>query len=400
MDPNIIGMIIFAILLGIFIFLKRKDIALEKIAFPVLYLIMYRTKLGLKTMDFIGTRFRRLVMFLGVLGIVVGFLGMILIVYVLVYSFIQLFTTPNAAASVQLVLPIKAEGVYHVPFFYWIISIFVIAGVHEMAHGIVARAYDMKIKSSGFAFLAIFIPIIPAAFVEPDEKQLVKKPKKQQLAVFAAGPLANIILALIVGLIFVFALNPISSNIVDYKGTLVTKYIGNSSASQKAGIPIGSTIVGIDGKTIKTSDDIANSLSSKKPGDKIKVKTQDKEKIQEYSLILGKNPEDSGKPYLGVQLVQITEVKKSILDSYGSFWPNAYFSFLELMKYILLLSLGIGLMNLVPAGPFDGGRMLYTVLISQFNKETASRLFNFISLIFIILIFGLVSFAISKNFFR
>ena len=122
MDPNIIGMILFAVLLVIFLVWKRKEIALEKIAFPFLYLMMYRTKLGLKAMDFIGTRFRKLVMFLGVVGIIVGFLGMILIVYVLIYSFIQIFTVPNAPASVQLVLPIKGEGVYHVPFFYWIIS--------------------------------------------------------------------------------------------------------------------------------------------------------------------------------------------------------------------------------------------------------------------------------------
>ena len=82
----------------------------------------------------------------------------------------MLFTKPAASSGVGLVLPFKAKGVFYVPFFYWIISIFVIAVVHEFSHGLIARANNIKVKSSGFAFLALLVPIIPAAFVEPDEK--------------------------------------------------------------------------------------------------------------------------------------------------------------------------------------------------------------------------------------
>lgn len=392
MDPNIIGMIVFAVLLGIFLFWKKKEIALEKIAFPVLYLIMYRTKFGLKAMDFIGTRFRRLVMFLGVVGIIVGFLGMILIVYVLIYSFIQIFTVPNAPASVMPVLPFQAKGVYYVPFFYWIISIFIIAGVHEMAHGIVARAHNMKIKSSGFAFLAILIPIIPAAFVEPDEKNLQKKPKKQQLAVFAAGPLSNIILTVIIALMFIFAFNPITSKVLENKGVTISSYALVNSSAEKAGLPIGSTIIALDSKSIKTSEDLASALNSKKPGDKVKVKTEDKE----YSLTLGKNPQDLNKPYLGVTLAQKTAIKESILSSYGTFWPNTYLSFLELMKFIALLSLGIGLFNLAPIGPVDGGRMFHTALMYKIEKQKADKIFGYVSIFLLVIIVASLVF----NFFR
>ena len=78
-------------------------------------------------------------------------------------------------------------------FTYWIIAIAVIAICHEFSHGIFARRYGVKIKSTGFGFLG---PLL-AAFVEPDEKQMQKKPKFQQITILSAGTFANIILTII-----------------------------------------------------------------------------------------------------------------------------------------------------------------------------------------------------------
>ncbi len=70
--------------------------------------------------------------------------------------------------------------------------------VHEFSHGVVARAHDINVKSSGLAF---FGPIL-GAFVEPDDKELKSKPYKSQLSLFAAGPFSNIILWGVFSLIF------------------------------------------------------------------------------------------------------------------------------------------------------------------------------------------------------
>ena len=166
---------------------------------------MYKTKLGLNAMDWGADRFRKPIKYLSYAGIAVGFLGMVFISFILIKGMVNMFIRPEVAQGVALVLPFKMKGAIGVPFFYWIISIFIIAVIHEFSHGIVARAFKIKLKSSGFAFLAVLLPIIPAAFVEPDEKQLNKSPIYQQLSVFAAGPFSNILLAIIIFLFFSFA---------------------------------------------------------------------------------------------------------------------------------------------------------------------------------------------------
>ena len=78
-------------------------------------------------------------------------------------------------------------------FTYWILAIAIIAIFHEFAHGIVAKRYGIRIKTTGFGFLGPFL----AAFVEPDEKQMQKKSKFQQITVLSAGTFTNLILSLL-----------------------------------------------------------------------------------------------------------------------------------------------------------------------------------------------------------
>ena len=166
----------------------------QKLFFPLIYILMWRTKLGLKFMDSFANKFKGLLRFLGYISIIVGFLGMAFIMFSLIQNFLSIITKPEALPGVGLVLPIKAKGVFYVPFFYWIISIFILAVVHEFSHGIYARLCNLKVKSSGFAVFSLLVPIIPAAFVEPDEKKMIKKSVKDQLMIYSAGPFANVVL--------------------------------------------------------------------------------------------------------------------------------------------------------------------------------------------------------------
>ncbi len=172
MDFELIAFFIFVIFLGIFLYFKRKNIEVQKIIYPVLYFLMYKTKLGLKAMDRFSKK--RFVNWFGNIGVVIGFAGMAAMAFFLIYNIYRIFTTPAAVAGVQLVLPFKTKFGFHVPFFYWIIAIFIIATCHEFMHGVMARKNKVKIKSSGFAFLGVLVPVLPAAFVEPDEKQMAK----------------------------------------------------------------------------------------------------------------------------------------------------------------------------------------------------------------------------------
>src|SRR3989338_4368413 len=265
-DVETIASIVFILLLTLFIFLKRKQMQTQKLLFPLLYFSIYRTKLGLKFMDSFAGRFRRLLIFAGYIGIILGFLGMMLISYFLVNSLVPLFTDPDAKASITPVLPFKARGIFFVPFFYWIISIFVIALVHEMAHGVIARVYNLKIKSSGFAFLGVLLPIIPAAFVEPDEKKLKKRPYKEQLSIFAAGPFSNVIFGFVFLAIGLLVFAPLAGSMIESNGVLIKDYVesGKNFPAESAKLK-GQVIKSVDAAEIKTIDDLSKALAAKKP---------------------------------------------------------------------------------------------------------------------------------------
>lgn len=384
-DIQTVAAAAFLAFLAIFVFLKRKNLDTKFIIPYFLYFSMYRTTLGLKLMDSMAQKYKRAMTFLGYLGVLIGFLGMALIIYGLINNIYVMYTRPEATPGVGLVLPIKAKGIFFVPFFYWIISIFVIAVVHEFAHGLIARAHNLKVKSSGFAFLGLVIPIIPAAFVEPDEKALRKRPSKEQLSVFAAGPFSNIAAAFLFLGIASFILAPIANALIEPNGVKINEYAkGNQTFPAKsAGMQIGEIVQQVDNEPTPYVENMSKILKSKKPGETVFIKT-DK---SVYEIRLAKNPENESLAYIGAYLEQSTKIKDNVKINYGEFLPNSLIWLYGLFAILFILNFGIGLFNLVPIGPLDGGRMMQLVLHKIFNKEKGDKMWHYIGLFFLIIIF-------------
>jgi len=349
MDVQTIIAVIFILCLGILTYVFRKRVELQKIWWPVLYLVMIRTKLGLKAMDKGAKKFPKTLNVISQIGIIVGFLGMGLIAYELIKNLVKLVIQPKAAAAaVGLVLPFQVKGAFYVPFIYWIISIFIMAAVHEFSHGIISRLHGVKIKSSGFAFLSVLIPIIPLAFVEPDEKKLSKKEAKKQLALFAAGPFSNIVLGFGVFALLMYGIAPVVQGMVDYNGVLVTS-VTEGYPAEASGLKAGEVILSIDDTKTLEYANFTDYLATKKPGDEIKIVTN----VSAYSLVLTENPTDPSKGYMGITPQQNTEVKQGFIARYGQFAADSIFWTVGLLYWLYLLNIGIGLFNLVPLGPVD-----------------------------------------------
>lgn len=392
MDIQYISAIVFMFLMLLFLILKRKNITLQKIFFPLLYFAMYKTKIGIKFMERFAKRFSKILKHVGYFAIFIGFLGMLLITYALVQNVYNLLTKPEAMPGAALVLPFEVKGAFYVPFFYWIISIFIIALVHEFAHGILAKKYNMKIKSSGFAFLGILLPIIPAAFVEPDEKELRKRPAKEQLSVFAAGPFANILLAFVIVGITALIITPLSNGLVEPEGILVTGLIEGEYPAKLAGITENEIIKSIDNTEILYLRNFSNILETKKPGDIITLQTNK----STYSITLAENPEDNSKAYLGVYVQQKTKIKQSFTEKYGKYTPLIIIWFMGLLYWLYVLNLGIGLFNLAPMGPLDGGRMLLVTLQQFMKEEKAVKYWKKIGFFFLALVLVNILFAFIR----
>ena len=393
MNIQSISAIIFILVMTLFLFLKRKKIVLQKIFFPVIYLVMYRTKIGLKFMEDFAKKSSRQLKYIGYFAIFIGFLGMLLITYALVSNIFTLLTKPEAVPGVGIVLPFEVKGAFYVPFFYWIISIFVIALVHEFAHGILAKKYNMKIKSSGIAFLGILLPVIPAAFVEPDENELKKRPQKQQLSVFAAGPFANIALAFVVIGITALIATPLSNSMIEPKGVLVTGLIQDKMyPAEQSGIQKDEVIKSIDNIETAYLSNFSNILQDKKPGDIIIIETN----RSIYNVTLGENPENKSKAYLGIYVQQNTAIKENFVKRYGKFTPFVIIWFMGLLYWLYVLNIGIGLFNLAPMGPLDGGRMLLAALQNFFEEKKAIKYWKNIGIFFLALVLINLLFAFIR----
>lgn len=343
---------------------------------------MYKTKLGLVLMDKIAKVAPRLLRFLGVLSIVTGFVGMVFIFYWLIKGTYELLFVPNALPAVAPVLPgIKVvSGLPVLSFWHWIIAIFLVAVVHEFSHGIYARLYNVKIKSSGFAFLG---PIL-AAFVEPEEKQLSKAPRRVQLSVFSAGPFSNMVFAIVTLLLLNFATGPTYAQLYRGDGIEVGKLLDGYPA-QQAGIEAPFIITGLNGNTTRDLGQFLGATQHFEPGQEVVLNT-DK---GDYALVLAENPDNKSKAFLGVANFNVKTVfKEEIIKQYGHFWPSAFAWIHMLVFWLFIINLGVGLFNLLPLGPIDGGRMFYTALTwFSTDQHKVKKIWSLISLFCFLLIF-------------
>lgn len=366
MNYDLIFAIIFYGLIYIY-YLKHKN----KFEVQGKIFALYRTKIGLKLMEKISRFSPKLLRFIGNLGILIGFIGMFLIFYILIRGTLKLIFVPKAPPTVAPVLPgVSIPGLPVLSFWHWIIAILIVAVIHEFSHGIFARLHNVKIKSSGFAFLG---PIL-AAFVEPDEKILKKKNKKQQLSIYAAGPFSNIIFAFLILLITQFIFYPINSSLTEPTG-LYVNFVEENMPANLSNIQPGTTILSINNNPTLTSQSFTDEISKVKEGYSIKLNTDKGDYLVKPTFI-------EGKPKIGVSLTQVTDYKKNVPEFVQSLLSWIF----ELLFWLWVISLGIGLFNLLPLGPVDGGRMFLTATLLFTNKDKAHKIWKAISLFCLILI--------------
>ncbi len=382
MNYDIIVAIFFFIILSIILIKNRKNLKIEKILFPVVYMILYRTRVGLKFMDKISKKFRKSIKIFGYISIGVGFLGMALMFFLIVWNTINLIIKPEITeGGIALVLPFTTiPGIGYLPFTQWILAIIILAIIHEFSHGIVAKAHNLKLKSSGFAVFSIFIPLIPAAFVEPDEKKLRNKPAKVQNSVFSAGPMSNIVLAGIILLLFIFVMIPIQSRMTEPIG-FTFDVLNETSPAAKAGLETGMIIKSFNDKNVTDAHSFVNYMYyNSSINETIVLGTENQtfnivtEKIDNRSMIGVYNVRNE---------VRFKEKFLGIKDIF--LW---FYSFLRILG---LFNFFIGLFNLLPLGIVDGGRMIKVSLEKFMKKEKAMKIFTLISTIVLVsILLGLV----------
>ncbi|KHO48212.1 MAG: peptidase m50 [archaeon GW2011_AR5] len=358
----------FILAVALLIYSDRKNVKLEGIIF------IRRTTKGRNFIDRVAARHNKFWRKLSYVGIALAVILMILGSVLLITQAYAVLS--GAEGGVKLLLPgpvsdpVNAPGVFVVPWWIWVIGIAVVIIPHEFMHGIMCRIDKVRIKSVGWLLLIV----IPGAFVEPDEKQLARMSKKTKLRVYAAGSFANMIVALIVVLVAFAAVFAMSASSVTVPGGVAFASMEGGSAYNAS---LNGSIVAINDVQVRKHSDLVGALSAFSPGDTISVTTTetmvvsgffpqgviaDRSNTVTKSVVLGEN---EGRAFMGIStLGEAVEIRGNI---------QAYAILSVLLFWIFIFSFGIGLVNLLPIKPLDGGLMLEELVSGSKYKKSIVR---------------------------
>lgn len=375
-DPELLSAVIFYIILAIVIIKYRKRFTvMQKIFF------VYKSKKPLALMKKLAEH-RVFFKIFSTIAIPAAVFAMIFIGQVLLENLLKI-AAGVGGVGVSLAIPgvrIPGSPIF-IPFWYGIISIGILAVVHEFSHGIVAAMEGVRLKSAGFGFLLI----LPLAFVELDEKQMMKKPRIARLRIASAGAFANVALWFVLSLLLIFILYPAKVAMLE-SGVKIAN-VEDGLPAQLAGLTAGDLVIAINNYTIKNIIDFASAMSGILTNETIVVQTTN----NVFFVTTTANPNNGSIGYLGVGLSESTEPNSEAKANFGSL-SYAPLWIISLVQWVALLNLAVGVMNFLPIWAIDGSRIAYDLFGYVIKNEKV--LFVLLNLIFAfytaLLIFNLI----------
>ena len=387
MNFELISALIFVIILSAIIYKDRRNIEFKT------GLIIRRSTRGKRLLYEFAWKYEKQLRIIGTIAVIVALVASLYATYLLLHSTYNILIKKTKESTLRVVLP-SVEGVKFpgfilgVPFWYWIISVFIVLAAHEPMHALIARAERVEVKSFG---LLVFL-ILPGAFVEPNERQLKRLETMGKLRVFAAGSFGNLLIALFIFLLLL-AFSHILTAIIEPVGVGYESLIPGSNAEK---VNLEGTIIKINDEEVKTTEDLARIMQNVTPGEKVNVATT--KSTYEIETI---KDEETGRALIGIRMPYVEYKYKWFLSNYGSVSKSALsvFQWTEgLLYWIFILNLGVGVFNLFPLKPLDGGLMMEAVCEHYFNKK-GKQISNIVSvLILILVIFNIFGPSIMKWF--
>ncbi|MCA1813480.1 MAG: site-2 protease family protein [Halobacteriales archaeon] len=231
-------------------------------------LLLVKTEHGKQLIDRVS-RPKRFWKAYGDIGVVLTWIAGVLVIAVLLLNIYLLITQPAVAKravtppETLLVIP----GVNPIiPIWYGIFALAIALIVHEGAHGVLARAHGIKVKSLGL--LMLVVPI--GAFVEPDDAELERAPTRAKNRVFAAGVMTNLVVAFLT-VLCVTGMWGAAQPAAHGMGVTSIVPMGNGQGAEAAGLQPGSVMTAIDGVPIYTFDDFNTTLNQHHALDTVQV---------------------------------------------------------------------------------------------------------------------------------
>lgn len=425
---------IFCIYIAHFLWSRKENLARQGI------LYLYRTQLGVKFIDRFAKKYKSVLKPLQYVVVASGYILMVSMSWLLIktlyiylkYPITQYIKAPPITPLLPYFPSLFGLESFFPPlyFTYFILALAIVAVTHEFAHGIYMRFYNYKIKSTGFAFLG---PIL-GAFVEQEEEQFNKSKKFPQLVVLAAGTFANVLMTILFGAVLILFFSAFfmpaglrfSSYATEALNVSEVDVIGNSSIAEglleldvagstyyaregdlqfsidnDLGVVYGfvdspafraqmvGAITSIDGREIKSYDDLVDALGSLSPGETVTVETAilqpGRETVAEtrsYEVTLD---DRDGRAFLGIGvsaaerggalgfLISLYDKVKDPILFYESELGNFGWFIYYLLWWIVVINFFVALFNMLPLGILDGGRFFYLTVWGITGRESWGR---------------------------
>ena len=367
MDTYTLSVIGFFLIVAAFIYFDRK-----KIEHSYFVLFMRRTKRFGDLINSITNISPKTWKVFYTIGILIGILAMI-------YGIIMITSVSSAIlsgqidqAAAKLILPsFSAEesiGEYsvNIPFWTWILVIALILVPHELSHGIAARADKVRLKSVGLMLLAIF----PGAFVEPDEKQLARKPLMTRLRVFCAGTYMNFIVAGIAILLLSFIVFPLM-----FQPGVQLQAVDADSPAELAGLTNQTILTHINSIpiTITYSELVQQNYFADEIGEVVagqEIQFTDSEG-NNYNIVL---EEKNSSSYMGILYAPIPTK------------DPLYAAIADFLTKLWMFSFAVAIFNMLPIGPLDGGLVFQSLTDKYIGGPSAKKIQKWASMISLILV--------------
>ena len=340
-----------------------------------------------------------------------------------------------------------------------IIIFFLIFGLlvtsHEMGHFLVAKANGIRVneffvgmgptilkKQKGetlyslkllpFGGACVFDGMDPVAEGKEgyDERAFLNAPVWKRIATLFAGPFANFVIAYILAVILV------SFSTWDFP---VISDMTEDSAAVEAGMQPGDMFISVDGEKVYMAGEVTliSQFAEGSPMDI--VYERDGERYE--TTLIPKYSEEAGRYYMGVYLGEFREVEGPAALKYAWYEVRYYFKttyrslallfqgklskddvsgpvgmvkmvddtyeevrpygvsavVLTMLSLTVLLSVNLGVMNLLPIPALDGGRLVFQFIEVIIGKPVPPEKEGFVHMIGAILLIGLMVFVLIND---
>ncbi len=201
--------------------------------------------------------------------------------------------------------------------------------IHELMHALVARLNGVRVRGFGLAAVA---GLLPVAFVEVDDRELLRLPRLRRLAVYSAGVAGNALLA--VAVMLVLTAMPSGVVIVD---------VAEGSPAHEAGLRPGMIVREVNGRPITSVVDLKSALANTteaaftlRYGDETVVVVVERGSAARYGIV-------------------VAEVPLPLVAALG---PQAGLSAAVILGFVRDVNAAVAAVNAAPIFITDGARVL------------------------------------------